>query len=87
MNWQIDFHPLVLSEDLPLLDRNVRDTIMRAIEHKLTRAPEHFGAPLRTPFINFWKLRVGAYRVIYSMGKQHLIIHIITIGARRNDAV
>lgn len=59
------YHPLIWTDDFPLIPRNVRQRIVRAIEQRLTAAPERAGTPLRRTLKGYWKLRVGDYRVVY----------------------
>jgi mRNA interferase RelE/StbE len=60
----IKYHPKV-KEDLKKLDRETKEKIKKAIEEKLTKAPEIFGERLKGTLKEFWKLRVGNYRVIF----------------------
>lgn len=52
-------------------------TIKKAIEEKLSTAPEIFGKPLQHSFKGYRRLRIGTYRAIFMMkGKTVVIIHI-----------
>jgi mRNA interferase RelE/StbE len=42
-----------------------------------------FGLPLRRNLKGLMKLRVGDYRIIYSIEKQTVTVHVIKIGHRR----
>ena len=75
------YHPLVPKEDLPALDKRMRDRIERAIHERLLHDPIQFGAPVRRGLHGYRKLRVGDYRVIYEVvGRE---IRIYAIGHRR----
>mgnify|MGYP004747363809 CR=1 FL=1 len=64
----IKYHPKV-KEDLKKLDRETKEKIKKAIEEKLTKAPEIFGERLKGTLKEFWKLRVGNYRVIFLLSR------------------
>ena len=80
-SYQVVYHPLVLAEDLPVLNRDLERRILSAIEQRLAIEPTLYGAPLRHRLKGSWKLRVGDYRVIYRIiaGK----VLIIAIGHRK----
>ena len=61
------YHPLVASEDIPAIPRNLQRRLARAIEGRLSIAPDRYGEPLRGPFQGYRKLRVGDYRVVYKI--------------------
>jgi mRNA interferase RelE/StbE len=61
------YHPAVAEEDIPSLPRNLRARIARAIETRLTAAPQRYGVPLRGTLKGYWKLRVGDYRIVFKV--------------------
>lgn len=65
MAYALVYHPAVADLDLPRIPGNVRSRVARAIETRLTTAPERFGTPLRATLRGYWKLRVGDYRVVF----------------------
>ena len=81
MPYQVGYLPVVVEEDLPKLNADIRDRIRRAIERRLTTEPRHYGEPLRHQLKGFWRLRVGDYRVIYRIENQR--IWIVAIGHRK----
>ena len=60
----VKYHPKV-KEDVKKLDIKAKERIKRAIERKLTIAPEIYGERLRGTLKDLWKLRVGDYRVVF----------------------
>ncbi len=75
--YEIKYHPLVVSEDIPKLGGSDRQRIKVAIEQKLTSHPDLFGVPLRQSLKGHRKLRVGDYRVVFRIeGNQIVIITI-----------
>ena len=79
--FEILYHPDVPAKDLPKISLDVKQRIKKAIETKLTLAPQNFGAPLRRTLKGYWKLRVGDYRVIYKVVDKAVIV--FRIGHRR----
>lgn len=65
MKYELLYESRVVSDDIPKLGENVKLRIKKAIESKLTFAPEKFGKPLRKSLKGYRKLRIGDYRVIF----------------------
>ncbi len=75
--FDIEYHPDVLKEDLPKISSAEKQRIRKAIEKKLFDTPQNFGVRLRKTLKNYWKLRVGDYRVIFKItGKKILVLKI-----------
>ena len=67
MPYTLIYHPQVVEEDLATVPLNLQRRIARAIEARLGSAPERYGEPLRGTLKGYWKLRIGAYRVVYKI--------------------
>ena len=67
MPYLLRYHPTVGEDDVPGIPRNLRTRVARAIEARLTTAPEQYGVPLRGSLKGYWKLRVGDYRVVFKV--------------------
>lgn len=65
MNFEIVYHELVVSDDIPKLSSVWKDRIRKAIEERLTTQPDFYGKPLRKSLKGYRKLRVEDYRVIF----------------------
>ena len=74
MNFEILYHHKVSEDDLPSLDKKIKERIFANIEKKLTKAPRKYGKPLRKPLSNYWTLRIGDYRVVYKIKKREVWI-------------
>jgi mRNA interferase RelE/StbE len=74
MLFTLRYHPAVSSDDLPLIDRKIKDRIRRAIEERLQTLPHEYGEPLRKTLKGYWKLRVGDYRVVFKIMKSEVWI-------------
>ncbi len=80
-SFELVYHPDISRKDLPRISEDIKQKIRRAIEAKLTFAPEEFGEPLRRTLKGYWKLRVGDYRVIYKITGRTVMV--LRIGHRR----
>lgn len=74
MAYRLIYHPGVLDQDLPTINRTIQVRIYRAIEQRLKTEPAHYGLPLRYQLKGYWKLRVGDYRVVYQIVGQEVWI-------------
>jgi len=79
--YRIRFSDRAQSEDLPKIDVFVRKSIAIAIEEKLTIAPETFGKPLRHKMRLLRVLRVGDWRVVFSISG--VTVHVLAIRHRK----
>ena len=65
--------------DLKKLDESVRDRILRKV-FQLEKYPE-LGKHLIA--IDLWSLRIGKYRVLYTLKKNELQVLVLTVDHRR----
>ncbi len=82
MAYTLSYHPRVADTDLPKIPAEARDRIARAIEAKLTAAPERFGVPLKGTLRGYRKLRVGDHRVVFKI--QASTVWILAVMHRRD---
>lgn len=75
--YEIEYHPLVLNDDVPVLSSEMAARIEDAIETKLIKAPELFGKPLRQSLKGYRRLRVSGYRIIYRIQGKKVKIYFI----------
>ena len=80
--WKIVYKKSV-RKDLKRISPDVRNILRRAIEEKLKIHPLRYGVPLRRTLKGLMKLRVGDYRIIYSIQKKTVLVSIIKLGHRR----
>ena len=81
--WTVIYRESV-KKDLKKISKNIQYIIRRAIEDKLMVDPVRFGLPLRRTLKGLMKLRVGDYRIIYSIKKDIVTVEVIKIGHRRD---
>jgi mRNA interferase RelE/StbE len=78
------YHPDVKNIDLPPINVKMRERIRRAIESRLKTAPQDYGLPLRKSLGGYWKLRVGDYRIVYTIREKILVVLVVRIGHRKD---
>ena len=76
----VEYLESVIREDIPNLG-SFKNRIKKAIEEKLTRNPVEFGKPLRYSLKGCRRLRVGDFRVIYTIEEKTVLI--VKIGHRK----
>lgn len=81
MAYRLLYHPDITKCDLVKMPKNVKESIRKAIEERLLTNPVLYGQPLRQSLRGHRKLRVGAYRVIYRIHGDEIII--LKIGHRK----
>jgi mRNA interferase RelE/StbE len=82
LNYRIEYLESVVAVDIPRLSKAVQRRIKKAIETKLSSHPIEFGKPLRYSLKGARRLRVGDYRVIFTIELDDLVL-IVKIGHRR----
>lgn len=81
--WTVVYKKSV-QKDLKGMSQDIQYIIRRAIEEKLMVDPVKFGLPLRRNLKGLMKLRIGDYRIIYSIEKETVTVLVIKIGHRKN---
>ncbi|MDR3264956.1 MAG: type II toxin-antitoxin system RelE/ParE family toxin [Synergistaceae bacterium] len=70
-------------KDLARCEDSMKRRISSAIDC-LSSEPQPSGVVKLEGFANFWRIRVGAFRVIYEIQANQLIIHIVHIAHRKD---
>lgn len=84
MAWQIEFEAAAQKE-LGRLDRQAARRILRFLKERIAAGsdPRSLGQALKGDrFGEFWKYRVGDYRVIARIEDQRLVVLVVRIGHR-----
>ncbi|MCK5060127.1 MAG: type II toxin-antitoxin system RelE/ParE family toxin [Candidatus Pacebacteria bacterium] len=79
---QVFYHPKVVKYDIPRLIKTERNRVKIAVENKIVIDPVLYGTPLRGVYKQYWKLRVGNWRIVYTLRRKAVYILII---AHRKD--
>jgi len=82
LTYRIEYLTSVVRQDIPALSTAAKTRIRKAIERKLSANPVEFGKPLRYSLRGARCLRVGNYRVIYTIEPPETVV-VIKIGHRR----
>jgi len=69
-------------KDLKKIDRPWQEKILQKIKSDLAEHP-YRGKRLVGNFAPFWRMRVGAYRIIYSIHDEIVTVEVIKIGHRK----
>ena len=72
-----------VQKDLQKIPKKIKSLLKRAIEERLQVDPVQFGTLLKQNLKGLMKLRVGNYRIIYSIEKETVIVFVIKIGHRK----
>ncbi|MBI3553317.1 MAG: type II toxin-antitoxin system RelE/ParE family toxin [Elusimicrobia bacterium] len=86
MAWRIEFDPGAARE-LDKLDSQASRRILKFLSERIAPSsnPRSFGEALKGSKLGeFWKYRIGDYRIIASIEDRRLLIHIVRIGNRRD---
>ena len=75
--YEIIYQAEVVSVDIEKLGAKEASDIQRAINKKLVVHPEIFGVPLREDLKGLRKLRVGNFRVIFSLQGEKVLVFVI----------
>jgi mRNA interferase RelE/StbE len=83
MAWKIDLSSNALKQ-LRKLDTPVANRILKFLRDRIEKLddPRKIGERLQGPLGEFWKYRVGDYRVICSLQDDKLVVWVVRIGHR-----
>ena len=84
MAWQIEFDQSAKKE-LAKLDRQVASRLVEFLKHRVLnqRDPRSVGQALRGSTLGeFWKYRVGDFRIIASIQDDRMIVLVLRVGNR-----
>ncbi len=83
--WSIEVLPEA-TRDLNKLDRQHANRILKFLHERVSKLdnPRAIGAALKgSKFGEYWKYRVGEYRIITKLEDDRLLILVVRIGHRR----
>jgi mRNA interferase RelE/StbE len=85
LTWQIEFDELAKKE-LTKLDRRTAQRLLDFLKDRVLsrKDPRSMGQALRGSKLGeFWKYRVGDYRIIVSIEDDKMIVLVLRVGNRR----
>jgi mRNA interferase RelE/StbE len=74
--FEITYHKKVV-DDISVISTSHQRAIRKAIEEKLTSAPQFFGKPLQFFLAGLRSLRVGDYRIIFQLKKKEVFVVLV----------
>jgi len=82
--WKIEFDPAAQRE-LDKLDKPIARRISKFLYDRVAKLddPRKIGERLQGTLSEFWKYRVGDYRIICSLEHDRLVVLVLRIGHRR----
>ena len=85
MTWKIDYTDTVIKQ-LRKLDKQNAKRIMDYMDNHVARLenPRNIGKALKGKFGDFWRYRVGSFRVICEIQDNKLQILLLRVGNRSN---
>ena len=85
MKYKLLFNKKVL-KTLKKLDANDRKIIIKWLEKNIENSPEprQFGKALKGSLRDYWRYRIGKYRVIVSINDDELVVLTIDVGHRKD---
>jgi len=83
MAWRIDLSANALKQ-LRKLDKPIASRILKFLRGRVEKLDDlrKIGERLQGPLGDFWKYRVGDYRVICSLQDDKLVVWVVRIGHR-----
>jgi mRNA-degrading endonuclease RelE of RelBE toxin-antitoxin system len=82
--YKIEFVPAVVEADLKKLTKKQKNTFVSAIKERIAVRPYDFKHLSGKNYQCFWRLRVGDYRIAYSIDEAKKTVTIWCIDVRGN---
>ena len=82
MAYRLEYLESVVATDIPALPKAIRARVRTEIERKLSTRPVEFGKPLQYSLKGCRRLRVGDYRVIFTIEEDCVLV--VKIGHRKD---
>jgi len=76
MTFKVLFHPEA-AQGIAAIPAPMKQRLQKAVQERLMVEPTLYGKPLRATLKGYWKLRVGDYRVVYSIQGSEVLIYAI----------
>lgn len=81
MAWRISFTPQA-QKDLARVGVQEARRITTFLQERITPDPKALGGPLKGQLREFWRWRIGDYRILAKIEEDHLLILVVRIGHR-----
>lgn len=74
-------------KELRKLGASAATEILQQIDKKLTQDPEAYGKPLSSALAGYYRMRVGGYRVVYTVIRNRVCVVILAVGKRNEGNI
>ena len=84
MAWRIDFSPEA-EKQLARIDRPFAQRIVTFLRERIASAedPRRLGKPLKGVLREFWRYRIGDYRIVTRIEDDRVLVLVVRIAHRR----
>jgi mRNA interferase RelE/StbE len=84
MAWKVEISRLA-QKQLDDLDKPVSSRIVKFLRLRVEQLddPRQIGEPLTGPLRNYWRYRVGDYRIVCLLEHDRLVVLVLRVGHRR----
>lgn len=84
MVWQIEFTPEA-EKQLSKIDGQIAKRIVNFLKERIATAedPRSMGKMLKGVLREFWRYRVGDYRIVTRLKDEHILILVVRVAHRR----
>jgi mRNA interferase RelE/StbE len=82
MAWRIEFARSA-EKELTKLDPQVALRILRFLKERVTSDPRGVGEPLKGELSEFWRYRIGDYRLYTTIQDENVTVLVVKVGHRR----
>jgi mRNA interferase RelE/StbE len=84
MAWKVEISRLA-QKQLDDLDNTVSRRIVKFLRERVEKLddPRQIGDPLNGPLRDYWRYRVGDYRVVCLLEHDRLVVLVLRVGHRR----
>jgi len=83
LTWKIEFTPQA-EKDLKKPDRAEAKRIIAFLRERVAPAPKAVGGQLKGQLREYWRYRVGDYRVLAVIKNERLLVLVVRVGHRKN---
>jgi mRNA interferase RelE/StbE len=81
MSYKIVYDEKSLS-DIKKIQKDLLNSIRKAMESRLSERPYDFRPLSRKKYQRLFRLRVGNYRIIYTIDEDSMVVKVLAIGVR-----
>ena len=82
LNWKIEFSPAAVKQLKKIGPENSR-RITKYLKEIVCKDPYVHGKALRGTMREFWRYRIGSYRVLTHINNNRLVVLVVLVGHRK----